>query len=99
MKPIVKYLQYMAMHPEKSFDQSEYEKDFGGTNWWAEDAVNLTKAVGIEPRKYLEQFKNAGVAYGRSVPDEDRKRTAGLRRQFVLDCLRTGKVIDMMGDI
>jgi hypothetical protein len=91
MSPIANYIQHLAIHPNKQPDQKEYEEKFGGTNSWYTDAVGLLYSKGIPVGQLRSNLEKAGVHLG----ENKKKTTAGMRRQYFLDCCRVGGVIDL----
>lgn len=91
MEPIINYIQYLAINSNSFPDQKEYKEKFGGKSFWAQDAVNLCKKMNVKPLDIKSNLENLGVKLG----SEKTVETAGMRRQYFVDCLRTRKVITL----
>jgi len=87
---IAKYIQHLALKPNKFPDQEEYERDFGGVNSWVNDAVLWVKRSGVDIKKVKDNLQSLGAACDRYRPEPE---TAGMRRQYFLDCVRKGEVL------
>ena len=91
VKPIAKYIQALALKPGKAPDQSEYEQDYGGTQSWYKDAADWATEQGVNVSAIKRNLRTIGAKCDyRYSPEPD---TAGMRRQYFLDCVRRGEVL------